>query len=335
LRSRVFRIHNNRGYMWLRTGVTISLIVSAVLVSFLSACTPAAEEPVPPVQNESAFPLEVTDQMGRQVRVEKIPERVVSLSPANTEIVYALGLGEKLAGVTEFCNYPEAAKDKPKLGGFSIVDIERVVEIQPDLVLAAEIHKDEVIPQLEGLGLTVLALAPKTLDEVLDAIILVGKCTGQQEEAIQLVTEMGKRIKVITDKTRNLAQADRPRVFYIMWHDPLMTVGSDTRIYELIELAGGINIAQDLGEGYPTMSLEAVIIANPQVIVAGTSHGEGANLPYQFVLTEERLRDVDALVNGHVYEINTDLVGRPGPRMVNGLEQMARMIHPEIFGPIE
>jgi len=321
--------------MWLRTGVTISLIVSAVLVSFLSACTPAAEEPVPPVQNESAFPLEVTDQMGRQVRVEKIPERVVSLSPANTEIVYALGLGEKLAGVTEFCNYPEAAKDKPKLGGFSIVDIERVVEIQPDLVLAAEIHKDEVIPQLEGLGLTVLALAPKTLDEVLDAIILVGKCTGQQEEAIQLVTEMGKRIKVITDKTRNLAQADRPRVFYIMWHDPLMTVSSDTLIHELIELAGGINIAQDLGEGYPTMSLEAVIIANPQVIVAGTGHGEGANLPYQFVLTEERLRDGDALVNGHVYEINTDLVGRPGPRMVNGLEQMARMIHPEIFGPIE
>ncbi|MBA7624053.1 Vitamin B12-binding protein [subsurface metagenome] len=233
--------------------------------------------------------------------------------------------------MTEFCDYPEVAEDKPKVGGFSIVDIERVIEIQPDLVLAAEIHKDEVIPQLEGLGLTVLALIPKTLGEVLDAIILVGKCTGQQEEAIQLVTEMGNRIKAITDKTRNLTQADRPRVFYIMWHDPLMTVGSDAQIHELIELAGGINIAQDLGEGYPTMSLEAVIIANPQVIVAGTSHGEGAHLSYQFALTEERLRDVDACVNGHVYEINTNLVGRPGPRMVDGLEQMARMIHPEIF----
>ena len=260
-----------------------------------------------------------------------MPESIVSLAPGNTEIIYALGLEEKLVGVTEFCDYPEVAKDKPRVGGFSIVDIERVIEIQPDLVLAADIHKDEVIPQLEGLGLTVLALAPKTLDEVLDAIILVGKCTGQQEEAIQLVTEMGNRIKVITDKTRNLAQTDRPRVFYIMWHDPLMTVGSDAQIHELIELAGGINIAQDLGEGYPTMSLEAVIIANPQVIVAGTSHGEGANLPYQFVLTEERLRDVGALVNGHVYEINTDLVGRPGPRMIDGLEQLAKMIHPELF----
>jgi len=316
-------------------GVTIFLTVSVVMVGFLGACTPATEKPVPPVQSKLAFPVDITDQMGRQVRIEKMPESIVSLAPGNTEIIYALGLEEKLVGVTEFCDYPEATKDKPKVGGFSIVDIERVIEIQPDLVLAADIHKDEVIPQLEGLGLTVLALAPKTLDEVLDAIILVGKCTGQQEEAIHLVTEMGNRIKAITDKTSNLTQAERPRVFYIMWHEPLMTVGSDDQIHELIELAGGINIAQDLGEGYPTMSLEAVIIANPQVIVAGTSHGEGANLPYQFVLTEERLRDVDALVNGHVYEINTDFVGRPGPRMVDGLEQMARIIHPEIFGPIE
>jgi len=335
MRSRVFRIHNKRGYMRLRMGVTIFLTVSVVMVGFLGACTPATEQPVPPVQSKLAFPVDITDQMGRQVRIEKMPESIVSLAPGNTEIIYVLGLEEKLVGVTEFCDYPEAAKGKPKVGGFSIVDIERVIEIQPDLVLAADIHKDEVIPQLEGLGLTVLALAPKTLGEVLDAIILVGKCTGQQEEAIHLVTEMGNRIKAITDKTRNLTQADRPRVFYIMWHEPLMTVGSDAQIHELIELAGGINIAQDLGEGYPTMNLEAVIIANPQVIVAGTSHGEGANLPYQFVLTEERLGDVDALVNGHVYEINTDFVGRPGPRMVDGLEQMARIIHPEIFGPIE
>ena len=335
MRSKSFRIYNHRGYMWLRMGMTILLTVSVVMVGFLGACTPAPKEPVPPVQSRLAFPIDITDQMGRQVRIEKMPERIVSLAPGNTEIIYALGLEEKLVGVTEFCDYPEAAKGKPKVGGFSIVDIERVIEIQPDLVLAAEIHEDEVIPQLEGLGLTVLALAPKTLDEVLDAITLIGQVTGQQEEAIQLVTEMGNRIKAITDKTRNLTQADRPRVFYIMWHDPLMTVGSGARIHELIELAGGINIAQDLGEGYPTMSLEAVIMANPQIIIAGSGMGEGANLPYEFALTEERLGDVDALVNGHVYEINTDFVGRPGPRMVNGLEQMARMIHSEIFGPIE
>lgn len=317
--------------MGLRTTVTIFLIVSAFMTSFLGACTSRSEKPAPAVQNEPALPLDVTDHTGRHVRIEKIPERIVSLSPANTEIVYALGLEEKLVGVTEFCDYPEAAKDKPKLGGFSTVDIEKVVESQADLILAADIHEAEVIPQLEALGLTVLALAPKTLDEVLDATTLVGKCTGQQEEAATLITEMENRITAITAKTKNLTQAERPRVLYIVWHDPLKTVGTETCIHELIESAGGTNIAHNLEEEYPTINLEAVIMANPQIIVAGGAMGEGASLPYEFALTERRLSEIDARINGRVYEINTDLVGRPGPRMVDGLEQLAKMIHPEIF----
>ena len=321
--------------MGLTTKVTILLIVSAFLASFLGACTSTPKRPVPAVQSEPAFPLNVTDQMDRQVRIEKIPERIVSLSPSNTEIVYALGLEEKLVGVTEFCDYPEAAKDKPKVGGFSTVDIEKVVESEPDLILATNIHKEEIIPRLEGLGLTVLALEPKTLDEVLDAITLVGECSGVQEEAAQLVAGMGNRIRAITDKTGNLKPAERPRVFYIVWHDPLMTAGPDTRIHELIESAGGTNIGQNLGEEYPTLSLEAVIVANPQIIIAGGGMGEGASLPYEFALTEERLGDLDARINGQIYEIDTDLVGRPGPRMVDGLEQLAKMIHPEMFGSIE
>ena len=321
--------------MGLTTKATILLIISAFLMAFIGACAPMPEKPAPPGQSEPAFPLDVTDQMGREVRIEKIPERIVSLSPSNTEIIYALGLEERLVGVTEFCDYPEAARDKPKMGGFSTVDIEQVVESEPDLILAASIHEDEVIPRLEGLGLTVLALAPKTLDEVLDAITLVGRCSGEEEEAIQLVTGMENRIKAITDETKNLAQDKRPRVFYIVWHDPLMTVGPDTRIHELIESAGGTNIAQNLAEGYPAMSLEAVIMANPQIIIAGSGMGEGASLPYEFALTEERLSGVDARLNGRIYDINTDLVGRPGPRIVDGLEKLARMIHPEIFGPME
>ena len=321
--------------MRLRTVVTIFLIVSTVLISFLGACTPATEEPVPPVQSKLTFPVDITDQMGRQVRIEKMPETIVSLSPGHTEIVFALGLEDRLVGVTEFCDYPEAANDKPKIGGFSTVDIERVVGIQPDLILAANIHKKEVIPELERLGLTVICLDPTTLEEVLEAITLVGKCSGQEEKASQLVTGMGDRIKAITDKTSNLTQAERPRVFYTLWHKPPMTVGSDTRIHELIELAGGINIAQGLGKGYPTMSLSAVIIANPQVIVAGTGHGAGKDSTFHFVETEPGLRNTYARINGQVYKINTDLVGRPGPRMVDGLEQMAKVIHPEIFGSIE
>jgi len=274
----------------------------------------------------------MTDQAGRVVRIEKVPERIISLAPSNTEILYALGLEAKLVGITEYCNYPEAAKQKPQVGGFSTVDMEKVVKIEPDLILAANIHKEEVIPQLERLDLTVLTLDPKTLDDVLEAIELIGKFTGKVEEASHLTAEMKNRIKTVTDKTMAIPEAQKPRVFYILWHDPLMTAGPETRIHELIEKAGGINIAQDLAEEYPTISLEAVLIANPQVIVAGSGHGSGQDVSFQFALTEPRLAEVEARLKGRIYEIDSDLTSRPGPRIVDGLEELARMIHPEIFG---
>ena len=303
-------------------------LVSVMLVGLLVACTPPAKE-------VASSPIEVTDQAGRVVKLEKMPETIVSLSPGHTEIVFALDLEDRLVGVTEYCDYPEAAKDKPKVGGYSTVDIERVVEIQPDLILATNIHKKEVIPELERLGLTVLNLYPKTLDEVLESITLVGKCTGREEKASQLVTEMRNQINAITDKTANLTEAQRMRVFYIIWHDPLKTVGSDNRIHELIVSAGGINIAQDLSGISTTISLEAVVEANPEVIIAGVGMAAGEDLPLQLALTEPRLRDVDARINDRVYGIHNNLIGRPGPRIVDALEQLAKMIHPEIFGSIE
>ena len=310
--------------------ILLILSILSMVLTFSGACTPVAEEPVPPAETPP-LPLEVIDQAGRVVRIDKIPEKIISLSPGNTEIIYALGLQDSLVGVTEFCDYPEAAKDKPKIGGFTTVDIERVVEIQPDLILAANIHQDEVIPRLEGFGLTVLTLDPKTIDGVLQAINLIGKLTGKKDEASQLVTEMKTRIKLITDRTDLLSDSQRLRVFYILWHDPLMTAGSGTRIHELIAKAGGINIARDLAGDYPTISLEAVILANPQIIIAGSGHGTGKDLPYQFALTETRLKDVDAQQNARVYEIDGDLTSRPGPRIVDGLEKFAEFIHPELF----
>jgi len=306
------------------------LLILSMLSVLLGACKPAAEEPAPDAETQM-LPLEVTDQAGRVVSIDKIPEKIISIAPGNTEIIYALELQDRLVGVTEHCDYPEAVKDKLKIGGFSTVDIEKVVEIQPDLILAANIHQDEVIPRLEGLGLTVLTLDPKTIDEVLQAINLIGKLTGKKDEASQLVTEMKTRIKLITDRTAPLSDSQRPRVFYILWHDPLMTAGSGTRIHELIAKAGGINIARDLASDYPTISLEAVILANPQIIIAGSGHGTGKDLPYQFALTETRLKDVDAQQNARVYEIDGDLTSRPGPRIVDGLEKFAEFIHPELF----
>lgn len=301
----------------------ISVLLMIALLLPATACT------------TEALPGTFIDGLGRTVNIEEVPETIISLAPSNTEILYALGLEDKLVGVTEYCDYPEAAQDKPKIGGFNTVDIERVVEIQPDLILAANIHRDEAIPALERLGLTVLALDPKTPDEVLEAITLVGRCTGSEDEASLLVTEMSNRINAVTDETDNLTPAQRLRVFYVTWHNPLMTVGSGGLHNELIQLAGGTNIFQDLTESYPKIGLEAVIEANPQVIITGVGMGTGEDLPFQFVSTEPRLEDVDARINNRVYAIATDLMGRSGPRVVDTLEQLAEMIHPEIFGEVE
>jgi len=240
-------------------------------------------------------------------------------------------LGDKVVGVTEYCDYPPEAQEKPKIGGFSTPNIEKVVALSPDLILATQRHETEIIPALEGKGLTVFALDPKTFDEILEAITLIGEITGKEEAASQLVSEMSNRIKAVTDKTDNIPEAQRPRVFYVTWHDPLKTAGGDTWHEELIVKAGGINIAHDL-TGYAAISLEAVIDANPQVIITGAGMGTGTDLPLQFALTEPRLRGVDARINNRVYAILDDLSSRPGPRIVDGLEQFAKAIHPELFG---
>lgn len=281
---------------------------------------------------QPSSPGTFTDDLGREVHLDSVPQRIVSLAPSNTEILFALGLEDKVVGVTEFCNYPEAAKAKPKIGGFSNADIERIVALEPGLILAADIHNKTVIPALEKVGLTVFALAPKNLDEVLASISLAGEVTGNSQEANQLVTSLEKRIKTITTKTKELAETERPRTLFLTWHDPLWTVGSETLINDLINKAGGENIAQDLS-GHKTIDLETVIHRNPEIIIVMSGHGEAKDLPYNYVLNEEpRLRTTEAVMVGRVYQIDSDIFGRPTPRMVDGLEQLAKLTQPELFG---
>jgi iron complex transport system substrate-binding protein len=302
--------------------ICILILLSLALLMSLSCGSPEAINTQPPV--------EITDQLGRSVKLDKIPQRIISLAPSNTEILYALGLADKVVAVTDYDDYPPEVKQKPSIGGFSTPNIEKIVSLSPDLVLATDIHKAQVIPTLEQRGITVMALAPKNLDDVMNAIVLVGKITGSDTEAAKLVADMQSRIKAVTDITNGLPQSQRPRVLYITWNDPLMTVGTGNLDDDIIREAGGINIAQNLS-GSATITLEAVIAANPQVIIAGVGMGTGADQPYQFAMTEPRLRDTEARQNNHVYSIDMSLAGRAGPRIANVLEQFAAFIHPELF----
>ncbi|MBC8477509.1 MAG: cobalamin-binding protein [Dehalococcoidia bacterium] len=314
---------------WLKMAM---LCIALVTITCLpAACTQiTGEEPAMLPAGGEAFPLEIVDQAGRAVRIEKSPEKIISLAPSNTEILYALGLEDRLVGVTEYCDYPEAARQKPKVGGYSTVDIEKVVDAEPDLIFATNIHKDEVTPRLEGLGLTVVTLDPTNVEEVMEAINLMGRVAGKGEAASHITAEMEGRVKAVTDKTSALSDEQRPRVFYVLWYDPITTVGAGTRINDLIVKAGGNNIAGDLPD-YPNMSLEAVISMNPQVIIADVGHGSREDMNYQYVLTEKRFKDIEALRNNRVHGIDSDIVSRPGPRIIEGLESFAKLIHPELF----
>jgi len=303
--------------------VGILCILLIILLSLLTACAPSTEK-------IASSQIEITDQLGRVVRLDKIPQRIISLAPGNTEILFALGLADRLVAVTDYCDYPPEAKAKPSIGGFSTPNIEEVIALSPDLVLAASRHENKIIPQLENKGLTVLALSPKTLDEVLAAIALVGEITGTEERVSELVAEMQNRIKAVTDKTDSLSQEQRPRVLYTVWHDPLMAAGSETLHDELIRKAGGTNIARDL-KGYANISLEAVIAANPEVMISSVSHGSSQELTFQYLKTESRLSTTDARKNNRVYQIDGNLASRAGPRLVDGLEMFAEFIHPELF----
>jgi len=291
------------------------LLVALVLLS-AGCITPEGTVP-----EES--PVRVVDDLGRNITLENYPERIVSTAPSNTEILFALGLGDRVVGVTEYCDYPEEAKEKEKIGGFSTVDIERIIALKSDLVLATQKTGNENIERLEELGIPVAVLQPENLDGILEDIKLVGELTGTEDRAYALEAGMRERMEAVYKKTRNL---EKPKVFYVVWHDPLMSAGSETFISDLISMAGGVNIAQDI-VGYKTMSLETVVDRDPDIIIV--SIGPGQHSTYDFLMEEKRLQDVSAAKNGRIYAVDQNIVSRAGPRIVDGLEEFAKFIHPE------
>jgi iron complex transport system substrate-binding protein len=270
-----------------------------------------------------------TDQLGRTVHIESIPQRIISLAPSNTEILFALGLDDRIVGVTEYCDYPEQALSKDKIGGFWDPNEELIVSLKPDLVVAQSLHMAEVVPNLEQHGIPVLVLEPLTLEEVLNAIILVGDVTGTYNEASRLVETLNSRIQKVTEKVQDLPESEKPGVFFLTWHDPLYTVGYNNLGDDLITKAGGINIFHSI-EGGPAVTLEEVINANPDVIIAGVGMGTGGELTLDFAMEEPRLANTNARLNNRIYSIDIDLIGRAGPRMVDALEILFEAIHPEL-----
>jgi iron complex transport system substrate-binding protein len=293
-------------------GTNWFLVMLLSLALALTACSPSGQTPV----------NYVFDDLGRLVAINGTPQRIVSLAPSNTEILFALGLGDKVVGVTDYCDYPPEALNKTKVGGYANPDIEKIVALNPDLVLVAYGTPMDVINNLVGLGLTVYGIKTTDLDDLLNDIRRVGEITDKEVEAQALTSAMESRIQAVTNQTEELEQ--RPRVFYIVWHDPLWTAGSGTFINELIEKAGGVNIFGNV-TGYPMVSIEDVLARDPEIIIA-------SEWSYDWAMNATELATTNASQSGRIYTCDDNLVQRPGPRLVEGLEWFAHFIHPEIFG---
>jgi iron complex transport system substrate-binding protein len=281
----------------------------------------------PPSTTTKAGPVTITDQYGRTVTV-KSSQRIISLSPAHTEILFALGLGSRVVGVSDYSDYPAEAANVASIGGYDSPNMEKIISLEPDLVLATEEH-EKAVDQLTKYNIPTIALNPKTVNEVFDTITLIGKVTGTDVKAASLVNDMKTRMAKITAITSQLRDAQKPKVFMVIWFDPIWTVGAGTFHDELIKMAGGINIAGNLS-GYTDMSIENVITDNPQIIIAGVGMGTGNDAALKAMLTDDRLSNTDARLNNWVYGANMDIISRPGPRLADALEILFKLIHPEL-----
>lgn len=289
-----------------------------VLFIILSGC--GSPDTLNPSQESTKFPITLIGNRGENVTILAPPERIVSLAPSNTEILFALGLGEKVVGVTEYCDYPEEATEKEKIGGFKTVDIEKVVSLNPDLVLATGGVQTDAVQKLRELGLIVVVVDARDIDGILENLRLVGRITDRNKEAESLIENMVKKIDAI--KKERAGKREKPSVIYIIWGDPLMVAGPDTFASDLIELAGGENAFSDAALQYPAVSMESVIERDPQAIIASDHIG----IDLKGLKNATEWREVSAVKNNNLYTIDADIVNRPGPRIVDALELFAAWI---------
>jgi len=304
------------------------ILLIALLIGIMTACAPrATQTPAPVVPSTLTF----TDGLGREITLEGPAQRVVSLAPSNTEILFAVGAGSQVIGRDEFADYPEEAKSIKSVGGsFGEYSSEAIVALEPDLVIAAEINPPELVKQLEDLGLTVYYLKnPLTLEEMYGNLEIVGQLTGH--DVTELVNSLKERVAAVDEKIAPISS--RPTVFYEIDASDASkpyTYGPGTFGDLLITRAGGANLAtlEGITDPYPQISLEQIVATNPNMIILGDSMW---GVTPEAVQARAGWENITAVQEGQIFPFDDNLVSRPGPRLVDGLEQLAKLLHPGLF----
>ena len=267
------------------------------------------------------------DEVGREVAFSFPPRRIVSLAPNITEILFSLGLDEEIVGVSIHCSFPEKAKNKPRVGSYINLDYEKITSLKPDLIIATGAgNTRDMVDRLEKLGFPTYVLFPRNFDDILRSIGHIGEVVNREREARVINKEMRKRKQRVVEITRG---RPRPKVFIQIGDVPLVTVGKGSFTDDLIRLAGGENIAGKEKEVYPRFGMEEVLKRSPEVIVISSMNPQG---DYQKILQGwTRWKTIPAVKNGRLHLIDSDLLDRPSPRIMEGLEELAKVLHPEKF----
>ncbi len=295
------------------------LLVATLVVLLTASC---ANRPVD--TSTSGTTREVTDDAGRRVRLPLKIDRIVSLAPNLTEIVYAVGAGDQLVGDTEYCDYPVEAKKVAKIGDTMHPSVERIIALKPQIVLVSTASQLEAFTkQLDQQQIAVYVTNPQSLDDVFRSIQTLGDLLGHHDGSASIVADLRRRAAAVEVATSTVKPI---KVFYQVSGEPLYTIGRESYLTDLVRRAGGVSATADVSGAFPRYSDEAALAAKPEAIILAT----GGAMDTANATIASSLRNSPAVLNNRVYKINGDYLSRPGPRLIEGLEQMAGALHPEV-----
>ncbi len=315
----------------LRKSILHLLVLALLFAACSSPGVPPASPSAQPAPTSTTGPITLVDGLKHTITLPSPAHRVVSMAPSNTEILFAIGAGSQVVGRDEFSDYPAEAKSLPSVGGsYNKYNNEAIVNLKPDLVLASELNTPEQVDALQKLGLVVYLLPnPTDLPGMYQNLVTVAQLTGHEAEATKLIGSLKARVQSVTEKIAPLSS--RPPVFYELdATDPNApyTSGPGTFVNLLIDMAGGTNIGSSLDKSWAQISLEKLVVDNPQIMILGDSaYGQTS----ESVAKRAGWESIAAVKNKQIYPFDDNLVSRPGPRLVDGLEAMARLIHPDAF----
>lgn len=309
----------------------IPRLLSTLVISMALVLSPLVATGCSVSEPTSIGTLSITDDTGATISFDKPVESIVSMAPSNTEVVYFVNAGSKLIGRTDYCNYPSEVSSVESIGGYSTPNKEKIVTLDPDVVLATSMHvSNGDVAWLEEHGLKVVVLDPKDIDGIMKDIMMVGELTANKDAAAQKVNDLEARIKDITDRTASLSADSRPGSLFVTWHDPLWTQGSGAFMDSVITIAGGTNIFSDVSNDVE-VDIELAVTRNPKFIIVTGSMGSNTTSYDYIVAADSPFKATDAYKNENVMLLDGDLATRPGPRLIDALELVAKLLHPEIF----